>query len=151
MTEAAFAWFYLGCAALLIATVMLQKVAIPFSGLSQIQLVLPLNLALLLYLASKNITYISRQGGRRSLVPADHDGLVAALDELAKRRGWKFIHIKAQEITKEHQLAVAAGTTVCPFLGIRVGLNWNVGPHRRAWERPHTPGDATSNLILHSH
>lgn len=70
------------------------------------------------------ITYISRQGGRRSLIPSDHDRLVAALDELAERRGWKFNHVKAQEMTKEQQLALVASTTVHPFSCSRV-----IGPN----------------------
>ena len=79
------------------------------------------------------ITYISRQGGRRSLIPTDHDRLVAALDELAKRRGWKFNHVKAQEMTKEQQLALVASTTVRPFSCSRVigpNSDWNTNVPR---------------------
>lgn len=49
------------------------------------------------------------------MIPADHKELVAALDGLAKRRGWTFNHIKAQEMEIEQQLAVIAGTTVRTF------------------------------------
>jgi len=86
-----------------------------FAGVSKDIIDIPLRPK---YIAPHVITYVSRQGGRRSLIPADHDQLVAALGELAKRRGWRFSHIKVQEITKEQQLALIADTTVCLFSGV---------------------------------
>lgn len=58
------------------------------------------------------ITYISRQGGRRSLLEDDHIRLVTELTRLCEKRGWEFNHVKAQLLTQEEQLALAAKTTV---------------------------------------
>ena len=58
------------------------------------------------------ITYISRQGVRRHLVPDDHEGLVRALTELSERRGWVLNVVAMERLTKEEQLALAARTTV---------------------------------------
>ena len=58
------------------------------------------------------ITYISRQGVRRHLVPDDHAGLVRALTELCDRRNWRLNVVAMERLTKEEQLALAAETTV---------------------------------------
>jgi hypothetical protein len=58
------------------------------------------------------ITYISRQGVRRHLVPDDHEGLVRALTELTERRGWVLNVVAMERLTKEEQLALVARTTV---------------------------------------
>ena len=48
-----------GITTMLVLTVLFQKVAIPFSGLSQIELVLPMNLAFLIYLTIKDYAKIN--------------------------------------------------------------------------------------------
>jgi hypothetical protein len=58
------------------------------------------------------ITYINRQGGRRRLTNQDHEGLVAALTDLANRRGWQFNNVQAEKLSKEEQLQIVAKTTV---------------------------------------
>jgi hypothetical protein len=58
------------------------------------------------------ITYVTRQGVKRHLIPEDHDGLVSALTELCERRGWEFNIAAMERLTKEEQLAIAARTTV---------------------------------------
>jgi hypothetical protein len=90
----------------------IRRAVLQFAGVPEDIIDIPLRPE---YSTPHVITYISRQGGRRSLIPADHDHLVAVLEELAKRRGWKFNHVKAQELEKEQQLALIADTTVCPF------------------------------------
>ena len=64
------------------------------------------------------ITYISRQGVRRHLVPDDHEGLVRALTELSERRGWVLNVVAMERLTKEEQLALAARTTVSSSVSI---------------------------------
>jgi len=62
------------------------------------------------------VTYISRQGVRRHLVPDDHEGLVRALTELCDRRSWVLNVVAMERLNKEEQLALAARTTVSlPF------------------------------------
>ena len=90
----------------------IRRAALQFAGVSKDTIDIPLRPE---HRLPHVITYISRQGGRRSLIPADHKELVAALDGLAKRRGWTFNHIKAQEMEIEQQLAMIAGTTVRTF------------------------------------
>ena len=129
----------------------IRRAALQFAGVSKDIIDIPLRPE---HSVPHVITYISRQGGRRSLIPADHKELVAALDGLAKRRGWKFNHVRAQEIEKEQQLALIAGTTVCPLPTahcVQVGLKPKAGPHRGPRERPNTPGGSAPNLILHTH
>jgi hypothetical protein len=61
------------------------------------------------------ITYISRQSaGQRKLTPESHAGLVAALEELVKRKGaaWELKVMEAEKMTKDEQLQVIARTTV---------------------------------------
>jgi len=69
------------------------------------------------------VTYISRQGVRRHIVPDDHAGLVHALTELCDRRGWRLNVVAMERLTKEEQLALAAQTTVsqsfCLFFFLR--------------------------------
>lgn len=62
------------------------------------------------------ITYINRQGGRRYLIESDHERLVEELSALAQRRGWEFNNVKAQLLSQEEQMALAARTTVCTCL-----------------------------------
>ncbi|RDB23569.1 hypothetical protein Hypma_009271 [Hypsizygus marmoreus] len=65
------------------------------------------------------ITYISRQGvARRKLIQEDHDGLVVALKELAKRKGdsWELVILHAEKMTKDEQVKAAARTTI--LLGV---------------------------------
>lgn len=64
------------------------------------------------------ITYINRQGGRRHLIEAHHERLVHELSSLAERRGWEFNDIRAEMLSQEEQLALAARTTVgiTPFI-----------------------------------
>ncbi|KAI0254139.1 hypothetical protein BJV78DRAFT_1274308 [Lactifluus subvellereus] len=57
------------------------------------------------------VTYISRQGVRRHLIPEDHEGLVRALVELCHRRGWELNVVAMERLSKEEQLALAARTT----------------------------------------
>lgn len=62
------------------------------------------------------VTYISRQLGGRKLRNSDHERLVAALEEAAKRHGW-ILEIPSMEyMPKDAQLALAARTTV--LLGV---------------------------------
>ena len=62
------------------------------------------------------VTYISRQGVKRHLVPDDHAGLVRALTDLCERRGWVLNVVAMERISKEEQLALAARTTVSIIL-----------------------------------
>jgi hypothetical protein len=67
------------------------------------------------------VTYVSRQGVKRHLVPDDHEGLVRALTELCDRRGWELNIVAMERLKKEEQLAIAARTTVsiCPRFLLR--------------------------------
>jgi hypothetical protein len=58
------------------------------------------------------VTYISRQGVRRHLIPEDHEGLVHALVELCHRRGWELNVVAMERLSRDEQLALAARTTV---------------------------------------
>jgi hypothetical protein len=58
------------------------------------------------------VTYISRQGVKRHLIPDDHAGLVRALTELCDRRGWELNVVAMERLSKEEQLKIAARTTV---------------------------------------
>ncbi|KZO92606.1 hypothetical protein CALVIDRAFT_504210 [Calocera viscosa TUFC12733] len=62
------------------------------------------------------ITYISRQRSRRRLVEDDHRRLVAALDEMCKKKGWVLDVVHAEELSREEQLRRAARTVV--MLGV---------------------------------
>ncbi|KAJ7505244.1 hypothetical protein B0H11DRAFT_1977680 [Mycena galericulata] len=65
------------------------------------------------------ITYISRQSaGQRKLTPESHAGLVAALEELVKRKGasWELNVMEAEKMTKDEQLQAVARTTI--LLGV---------------------------------
>lgn len=77
------------------------------------------------------ITYISRQGSRRSLIPKDHRVLVESLEDLVRRKNaeitstvhpdgamgkeWELNVVKAEEMTKDEQVRLAARTTVSSF------------------------------------
>jgi hypothetical protein len=61
----------------------------------------------------------------KTALPNVFEGKSSALDELAKRWGWKFNHIRTQEMAKEQQLALMADTMVhlfCAVIGSR--LHW---------------------------
>lgn len=63
------------------------------------------------------ITYISRQGVRRHLVPEDHDALVLALQQLVKRKraenkNWTLKVVQPELLSKEEQIQIASETTV---------------------------------------
>ena len=58
------------------------------------------------------ITYISRQSARRHLIQEHHELLVASLQELANRKGYRLIVIEAEKLTKDEQLGIMAMTTV---------------------------------------
>lgn len=58
------------------------------------------------------VTYISRQGVKRHLIPDDHEALVHALTELCDRRGWELNVVAMEHLKKEEQLAIAARSTV---------------------------------------
>jgi len=59
------------------------------------------------------ITYISRQSSKRHLISEDHDGLVAALEDLVDRKGWGLNVVQAERLTKDEQVRVMGETTVC--------------------------------------
>jgi len=59
------------------------------------------------------VTYISRQGGsRRKLTQESHESLVAALKESANRKGFEFIIMEAEKLTKDEQLRVIGRTNI---------------------------------------
>jgi hypothetical protein len=58
------------------------------------------------------ITYVSRQAVRRRLVQEDHETLVAALKELADRKGYELNVIQAEKLNKDEQLDIMSRTTV---------------------------------------
>ena len=74
------------------------------------------------------ITYISRQGSRRRLIPEDHNILVKSLEDLVQRknaemtsmahgggiagREWELNVVMAEEMTKDEQVRLVARTTV---------------------------------------
>ena len=58
------------------------------------------------------ITYISRQSARRHLIQDHHELLVDSLQELANRKGYKFIMIEAEKLSKDEQLGIMSQTTV---------------------------------------
>lgn len=61
------------------------------------------------------ITYISRQGwGRRMLIPAHHDKLVAELYKLRDKYGYEVNVVSAEKLTLVEQIRLAARTTVSP-------------------------------------
>jgi hypothetical protein len=62
------------------------------------------------------ITYVNRQKTQRRLVHADHDSLVKSLQELAQRRGWEFIDVHAENLSKDEQIRIMARTTI--LLGV---------------------------------
>lgn len=59
------------------------------------------------------ITYISRQGyGNKSLKPEDHDDLVRELNRLEGARGYEIHVYRADDLSVEDQIKIAARTTV---------------------------------------
>lgn len=58
------------------------------------------------------ITYISRQSARRHLIREDHELLVASLQEMTTRKGYEFIIIEAEKLSKDEQLGIMSRTTV---------------------------------------
>jgi len=62
------------------------------------------------------VTYISRQRSRRRLVEEDHKRLVAALEEMCRKKSWVLDVVHAEELSREEQLRRAARTVV--MLGV---------------------------------
>lgn len=65
------------------------------------------------------VTYISRQSaGNRKLTVESHAGLVAALQDLVRRKGpsWELNVMEAEKMTKDQQLQAVARTTI--LLGV---------------------------------
>ncbi|KAG8900641.1 hypothetical protein FRB99_005834 [Tulasnella sp. 403] len=62
------------------------------------------------------ISYIVRNGRRRSMRKADHELLVKSLKELCDKKKWEFNVVHAEKLSKEEQIQLAARTTV--MLGI---------------------------------
>ncbi|KAG8929799.1 hypothetical protein FRC01_003755 [Tulasnella sp. 417] len=62
------------------------------------------------------ITYIVRSGTRRIMKKEDHEDLVKALTELCKRKSWELNVVRAEKLTKDEQLQLAARTTI--MLGV---------------------------------
>jgi len=64
------------------------------------------------------ITYINRQGVRRHLIEENHDGMVAALQELVERKNfvdgkeWELNVVQAEKLSKDEQVRVVANSTV---------------------------------------
>lgn len=107
-----------------------------FSGIDQETLNIALNPE-----EAPVVTYVSRNGGkRRMLRSADHDRLVAALEELCGTRGWELNILDAQDLPPEEQLQVFARTTVRFFRRPRprAGANRAIDPPRRARQRADT-------------
>lgn len=80
------------------------------------------------------ITYISRQGGRRSLTDEDHDALVAALIAAGEENDWEVVVPRMQAMSKKEQVILAARTT------IMIGVHGN-GLSHQVWMDP-TPFSA---------
>lgn len=78
------------------------------------------------------ITYISRQDTRRHLIPEDHEALVENLEALVRRKNveimsmvhtgggtgkrWELNVVRAEKMTKDDQIRLAARTTVSSLL-----------------------------------
>lgn len=78
------------------------------------------------------ITYISRQGSRRRLIPEDHDILVSELESLVARKNaqvmltkgsdgvggkeWVLNVVRAEQLTKDEQVRIASQTNI--LLGV---------------------------------
>lgn len=63
------------------------------------------------------ITYINRQAVGRHLIPENHDGLVAAIEELVTKKqlegkNWIFNDVKPETLSKAKQIELASETTV---------------------------------------
>jgi len=58
------------------------------------------------------ITYISRQNSKRHLIEEDHEGLVAALEDLVDQKGWDLNIVEAERLTKDQQVRIMGETTV---------------------------------------
>jgi capsular polysaccharide biosynthesis protein len=71
------------------------------------------------------VTYIVRQGTRRRLTDEDHNLLVEALEEMAKRHGWELNVVQAERLNKDEQVRIMAKTTVLPHLQIMLGVHGN--------------------------
>lgn len=70
------------------------------------------------------VTYVSRQGGGRRLLAADHDALVEALEELMQQGICEFKVVQFEKMKLKEQVEVMAKSTVSVILGRPVR-----GPH----------------------
>jgi len=68
------------------------------------------------------VTYISRQGGRRSLRDEDHDALVAGLNAAGEEHGWEIVVARMQYMSKKEQVVLSARTTV--MIGVHGSECW---------------------------
>ncbi|TXT11103.1 hypothetical protein VHUM_01854 [Vanrija humicola] len=85
------------------------------------------------------VTYISRQGGRRSLTKEAHEDLLKAIKERQKTVDFEFQEVDAGKMSKEEQFAIAGRTT------IMLGVHGN-GLTHLLWMPP-TPRSAVIELF----
>lgn len=69
------------------------------------------------------VTYISRQGGRRSLRDEDHDALVAGLTAAGEKNNWEIVVARMQYMSKKEQVILSARTTV--MIGVHGSEFWS--------------------------
>lgn len=72
------------------------------------------------------VTYISRQGSRRSLADSSHDALLKELDRAWMEEGWDVEVVQMGKLSKRDQIALISRTTVSTLA--RSPLPW---PHSR--------------------
>lgn len=101
------------------------------------------------------ITYISRQASRRRLIEDQHQVLVAALQDLAQRRGWELNVIQAEKLTKDEQVRAVAKATVRCLPRVRaliIVLTVLIpDPPRRTRQRSNPPRPNGPNTRIHRH
>ncbi|WOO79298.1 uncharacterized protein LOC62_02G002829 [Vanrija pseudolonga] len=85
------------------------------------------------------VTYISRQGGRRSLTKDSHEDLLKAIKERQKTVDFEFLEVDAEKLSKEEQFSIAGRTT------IMLGVHGN-GLTHLLWMPP-TPRSAVIELF----
>ncbi|KAL7415081.1 hypothetical protein BDY24DRAFT_383652 [Mrakia frigida] len=86
------------------------------------------------------VTYISRQGGRRSLRDEDHDALVAGLTAAGEKNNWEIVVARMQYMSKKEQVILSARTTVM------IGVHGN-GLSHQVWMDP-TPFSAVFEIVV---
>ncbi|KAJ3996667.1 hypothetical protein F5050DRAFT_1757906 [Lentinula boryana] len=86
------------------------------------------------------VTYISRQGGRRSLADQDHEELVHRLSELQKEGLCQLEIPKMQELSLKEQIELASKTT------IMIGVHGN-GLTHQLW-MPSTPRSTVIEIFI---